>query len=246
MQLREAYSLLKLPHATLSGKTVGTETGQLSLECITMSSNDAPPTSGEDRHVYLVFKVNAMEYPLDPERVVTCTHQPGIRAFRLAGTPSDPAELQLSIQVAAADVEGNDKLDAFENILEQYVVEYRGPGGSSIKFPEPQTASPQTAGLGAAKGNNDLRGHLVMVNEDTGEVLGAVEDRFRIKEDPAMHTAGAGHQNDTVLIEVPDNILTGRESDAAALEAFATLIPPDQQNWISKSAGIVRQVIRLY
>jgi hypothetical protein len=79
-----------------------------------------------------------------------------------------------------------------------------------------------------------------MINEETGEVVGEVEDRFRIQEDPVLYERG--HENDPVFIEIPDEAGL-REGDANALAAFARIVPPDQQDWITKSATIVRHVI---
>ena len=75
-----------------------------------------------------------------------------------------------------------------------------------------------------------------MINEDTGEVVGEVEDRFKIKEDPLMHEKG--HEHDPVIIEVPEE--TTRQADANVLEAFARIVPPEQRNWITSSANVVR------
>jgi spartin len=122
-------------------------------------------------------------------------------------------------------------LDTFENILQQYVVEYHDTSSSV-----PPTIAGQSTTVDVKGENKNLRGHLVMINEETGQVVGEVEDRFRIKEDPMMHERG--HENDPVIIEVEEQSL--RQSDANALEAFARIVPPDQRNWITSSANIVR------
>ncbi|KAF8655845.1 hypothetical protein AX16_002929 [Volvariella volvacea WC 439] len=86
----------------------------------------------------------------------------------------------------------------------------------------------------------DLRGHVVMVNEDTGEIIGELDHQIRIHEDPNVRITG--REGDAVIIEVPDE-RSGREQDATAMEMFVRAIPPEQQDWITKSATIVSHTI---
>jgi len=229
----EAFVLVSLHDASLS-MAGSTENGTLSLECVTIVHPDSK--NGQDRDVYLVLRINASEIVIDPARVVRRTDAPAFRTYTFSATQAEPNDITLRIKEHGSNLEVQEKLDTFENILDQYVVDFHGP---TPPMPQPSTAAVtpgQTAGLGMTSGNKDLRGHLVMINEDTGEVVGEVEDRFKIKEDPAMHERG--HENDPVIIEVPEE--SARQSDANALEAFARMVPPDQQNWVTKSASIVR------
>src|SRR6266545_2242655 len=233
----EAFLLLTLPDSslTLLGKT---ENGSLGLECVTVPN----PEAKEQRDVYLVLRVNATEVPIDPGRVVTRTDTPIFRSYTFTGTQLEPADVVLRVKVPDQGVlnpELPDQLEAFDSILEQYVTDFRRPVNRADALSEAPIPPTQSAGLGVTSGEKDLRGHLVLINEENGEVIGEVQENFRIKEDPALYEAG--HQNDPVIIEIPEE--TTRESDANALEAFAILIPPDQQNWITKSASIVRWVV---
>lgn len=227
----EAYLLLSLPNATLTPSGSNTETGDLKLECVSVSSPDS--RDSQDRNVYLVLRMNATEMPIDPAAVVKCSETSGIRTYTFQGTQVNPTDLIVKVLVPSSDKEGLDRLEAFENIIQQYVAEYHGPTSVS------PTIAGQSTTVDVVPGDRDLRGHLVMVNEDTGEVVGAVEDKIKIKEDPLMHEKG--HENDPVVIEVAEE--TPREADANVLEAFARIVPPDQRNWISSSANIVRYEI---
>ena len=239
LSLPEAFVLLSLPDATL--KSTGfAEVGVLNLECVTLPIPEAK--SAEERTVYLILRLNNYEIPIDPDRVVERTDIAGTRTYTFAQTPSDPTHLILTLKgprPGSSDVESVEKLDTFDNILEQYVINFKGastangPNGPSLGAPTP---SAHTTGIGSVTSNKDFRGHLVMINEDTGEVVGEVEDRFRIREDPGMYEKG--HENEPVIIEVAEE--SNIESDANALEAFARMVPPDQQNWITKSASVVR------
>lgn len=234
LTLPEAFVLLSLPDATL--KSTGfAEVGVLNLESITLPIPEAK--SAEECTVYLILRLNNSEIPIDPDRVVERTDVPGTRTYTFAPTPSDPTHLILTLKgprPGSSDIELVEKLDTFDNILEQYVVNFKGKfatNGSDLGAP----TSAYNTGIDSVTSNKDLRGHLVMINEDTGEVVGEVEDRFRIREDPVMYEKG--YENEPVIIEVAEE--SNIESDANALEAFARMVPPDQRNWITKSANVV-------
>jgi len=232
LSLPEAFLLLSLPDAIL--KSTGfAEAGVLNLECVTLPIPEAK--SAEERTVYLLLRLNNSEIPVDPDRMVERTDVAGTRTYTFAETPSDPTHLTLTLKgprPGSSDFDFVEKLDTFDNILEQYVVNFKRASADSVA----RTSSAYTTGIGSVTSNKDLRGHLIMINEDTGEVVGEVEDRFRIQEDPVMYEKG--HENEPVIIEVAEE--SHIESDANALKAFARMVPPDQQNWITKSASVVR------
>ncbi|KAF9484940.1 hypothetical protein BDN70DRAFT_848914 [Pholiota conissans] len=242
----EAFSLLSVSDVSLFGSGLNPNNGVLDLQCVSMPHPQS--TSSEERDVYLVVRLNNFEIPIDPAAIVTRTDELKARNYTFSGTFSDPSEFTLSVR--GPFVPGDERvetLETFENILEQYVAEFRSStttttmAGGVPQAVEPLTAGQATAISSAVK-DKDLRGHLVMINEDTGEIIGEVEDRFRIKEDPSIMERG--HENDPVVIQVPDDDYT-RSADKHALEAFATIIPPDQRNWISTSANIVSHAISL-
>ncbi|KAF8188319.1 hypothetical protein BJ912DRAFT_968419 [Pholiota molesta] len=220
-----AFSLLNVPNVSFSGTGLNPDTGVLDLQCSTRS---------EDRDVYLVIRIDALEMPIDPARIVTLIDGSKTRSYTFSGTPSDPSELVLSVRgpFIAGD-ELVETLETFENILEQYVAEFR--------VPEYSTSSVEPLTAGQVSVISDLRGRLVMINEDTGEIIGEVEDSFKIKEDPSL--LEKGHEDDPVFIQVPEGYT--RDTDRHALEAFASIIPPDQRNWISTSANIVSHAISM-
>lgn len=229
----EAIVLLTLPDTSLSfgGKT---ENGALNLECVTLANPEA--TSDYDRDIYFVLRVNAAEIPVDPNRIVNRTDTPVFRTYTFSSTQFDPLDITLRVRVPSrgSNPELFDELDTFDNILEQYVTNFRRPTSTLGLDTVYMSENPSTS-FDITRGEKDLRGHIVMINEDTGEVVGEVQDKYEVHEDPAMYEKGC--QNDPVIIEIPEQ--TTRESDAHALEAFAHLVPPDQHNWITKSASIV-------
>ncbi|KAF9453641.1 hypothetical protein P691DRAFT_694194, partial [Macrolepiota fuliginosa MF-IS2] len=236
----EAFLLLSLPNCTISFKDV-LETGPLGLECVTIP---IPEASGvNDRDVYLVLKLNMSETPIDPARTIQRSDTPVSRVYTFYGTPADPTELVLTIPTPPGGAKStplDEDLNTFEGILAQYAVDFRSPFTPAQPQPQSRAVPNEPPPSYANDDNKDLRGHLVMINEDTGEVIGEVEDRFRIQEDPVMYQRG--HESDPVVIEVPDEAGL-RESDASALEAFARIVPPDQRDWITKSATVVSHAI---
>ena len=231
----EAFLLLTLPDVALAGPALNPASGALYLEGVSFPQAE----QSEDTPLYLVARLGVFETPIDPLCTVTRTDGPKTRTYRFSATQVDPGEFTLT--VPGPFVEGDvhtDQVDALEGILAEYVAEFRsgGTGAGSVVAVEPLSAGQARAIHGAVSDNKDLRGHLVMINEDTGEIIGDMEDRFRIQEDAVL--SEAGHENDPVVIHIPDDYT--RESDRRALEAFATIIPPDQRNWISTSANVVR------
>jgi spartin len=236
----EAFILLALSDAslTIGGKT---ENGTLSLNCVTLRNPEA--TTKQQRDVYLVLRVNTTEIPLDPARIITSTVTPAFRSYTFAATELEATEILLRVK-APGRIDGTnadlaEKLDTFESILEQYAIDFRRPSSDGSVTPQNVPDTPpktSTSAFGVVSGEKDFRGHLVMMNEDTGEIIGEIQDNLQIHEDPSMYEAG--HRNDPVIIEVPEE--TTRQSDANTLQAFARLVPPDQQNWITKSASMFR------
>ena len=230
----EAFLLLSLPKCTLSVKDY-TETSPLGLQCVTVPLPDA--SSDFNMNVYLVLRLNMSETPIDPARIVHRTMTPATRVYTFNATSAEPDELVLTVSCPPGDKKSShlhEDLETFESILEQYAIEFRCSAS-----PGTQTQIPSIPPPTYVNDQKNLHGHLVMINEDTGEIVGEVEDRFRIQEDPMMYQQG--HENDPVVIEVPDEGGL-REEDANALAAFARIVPPDEQDWITKSATVVRCV----
>jgi len=153
----------------------------------------------------------------------------GVRSYRFLGTEIDPSILVLSITPTTNDQHILEDLDTFEGILTQYSAEVRGRTHPS----QPTTATRDGSVFG------DLRGQLVLINEDNGEVVGQVDKKFNIREDPRLHEKG--RENEPVVIEVPDD--DDLHDDGTPLEVFARYVPPGEEDWITKSATVVSHAI---
>ena len=197
-------------------------TGPLGLKCISRA---------------LVLRIDSSETLVDPCRTVLRSEiistptgsQPGAKipptptkkiVYRFLGTPYDPTELELTIDFPL-DPDVHSALEMFDNILAQYVVDFK-----RITAADPPSSSSLSSSSRILEQNqdqvfaSDLRNQIILVNEETGQVLGRIEDdTFRIiQEDSSMPQAA---HKDT-------------------LQGFMRLVPPHQETWITKSATLVR------
>ncbi|KAF5373121.1 hypothetical protein D9758_001486 [Tetrapyrgos nigripes] len=231
----QAFVLLTLSNASLT--TPGsTEHGALVLECVTLS---ATAKQSLERDVFLVLRINQIEVPLDPGRVITVKSiNSNGRSYVLQGSYADPTELHLTVSFSSHFLGGGiplheqEDLETFESILSQYADFHGVSEDSSIS---PISSQPSEKILYNRDGPNDsrIRGQLVLVNEDTNEVVGEVERKLKVNEDPAL--AEKGHEKDPVIIEIPER----SEHTETAIEAFARTIPKEDQNWMTTGATLV-------
>ncbi|KAK0224994.1 hypothetical protein EDD85DRAFT_217063 [Armillaria nabsnona] len=219
----EAFLLLTLSNVTLkAGSNI--HTGTLGLECVTVS--------GSDRDVFLVLRLNELEVPIDHSRNIALdTSIPGTRTYTFHPTESDPTTLVLTVQTSWQPSYMDD-LDTFEAVLSQYA-----------EFSHPSNVATTPAYVShiddhASKELSDYRGRFVLVNEDSGEVVGEFDKKITVEEDPTIWERG--HEKDPVVIEVPEGQTV---DDEHPLQLFARAVPPDQRDWITKSAVIVSHVI---
>ncbi|KAJ7090411.1 hypothetical protein B0H15DRAFT_930516 [Mycena belliarum] len=220
----DAFLLLSLSNCILVTDTTH-QSGTLLLECVTIEVPDAPNTAP---HVYLVLRLNELEIPIDPTRVIRTTlSDSGSRTYTFLASEVDPVEMVLTVSIAKVpDPHFLEDVEIFESILAQYA-DLQGV------FPQVM-ANPN---IYDKTDSEELRGHLVLVDQDNGEVVGEFDRKFLVQEDPML--SKKGHEADPVVIELND----GDYDDANAMEMFARAIPPDQQDWITKGATIISHAI---
>jgi spartin len=227
----QAFLLLTLPDVNLVTPMVN-QSGTLALECVSVASSEYNPPDGQpnssNRDVYLVLRLNNNEFPIDPARVIEISvDAQGVRTYKFHGTPSDPLAFILKITPPTKNSEAFvEDLETFEGIIAQY---------ADLRGSYPSQTSDTTH-----SNPPDYRGHLVLVNEDTGEIVGEIEHRFRVHEDPSL--SEKGRENEPVVIEVPQDVEKDLDN-GAPIEVFARYIPPGEENWITKGAVRVRLVL---
>ncbi|KAF9023045.1 hypothetical protein BDZ89DRAFT_1136993 [Hymenopellis radicata] len=221
----EAFLLITLENATLNtGRII--QTGTLGLECVTV------PVHGQ-RDVFLVLRINDVEIPIEHDRSISLdTSSRSARTYTLHPTESDPNSVILDVKTTwhpsfVVDVE------TFDGILAQYTQFTH----QAAEKPIPAYVSQVSE---KSRPLSDYRGHLVLVNEDSGEVVGEFDKKINVHEDPKLRERG--HEKDPVVITVPEGKVQD-VNDETPLEFFAQAIPPDQQDWMTKSATVVSHVI---
>jgi spartin len=209
----EAFILLTLANTTLkAGNT--TYDGNLALECITVSVNAAQDAQTPARDVYLVLCIKSFETPLDPSSTIRCSIQNSYRYYSFLGGSGEDIVVRIR-EPSPHEPHVQEDLDTFDSILAQY---------AEFQRPE-QLASAPFEKL------DDLRGRVVLVNEDNREVVGELDNQFTIKEDPAL--GDKSREREPVIIEIPDE---GGEN------AFVYAVPPGEEDMIIKGASFVRYV----
>ncbi|KAF9265834.1 hypothetical protein L218DRAFT_120707 [Marasmius fiardii PR-910] len=223
----DAFLLLSLPNCTIRTPT-STQTGNLGLECVTL-----PPSAKAtfDRDVFLVFRINELEIPIDPARTVSLNSTPTEREYVFYGTEADPLVFTLVLAESLYSIGPLvEDLETFESVLSQYVNFTTRRAETPPTPPNAQTSSVK---------NEELRGRLLLRDEDSGEIVGELDRKVMVKEDPSMYQRG--HENDPVVIEIPEDAsLTDHET---AIEVFARSVPLDQHDWITKSATLASHAI---
>ncbi|KZT74158.1 hypothetical protein DAEQUDRAFT_807844 [Daedalea quercina L-15889] len=256
-----ANVLLALPEATLRTQSTPT-TGTVYLQYLSFalpSGSAASATS--ERSAYLIVRLNDIEFPIDPNRPIARNITPdGTHVYTFIlddyaahslGLKGDTIPISLSLR-SLPEPARIDAIETFDQILGQYAGWEGASGGVQ-----------QSTGVNLHEGGDkpeDLRGRLVLMDETTGEMVGEVPHQLPIHEDPALvqvdeAEAGMGTAHAApVVLELPPDVYdayTGQqtaEGTAAAelseaREIFVRAVPPEQQDWITKSASLLSRGI---
>jgi len=246
MPTGDAFLLLSLPIATLERQREIPVTGPFYLECVTISAAQSP---FPDRDVYLVIKLGHLEIPVDPYRRVTASVGHGSHVYTFQATDSD-SEFSISIQFPRSPVASQD-LETFNHILTQYVGQFSEErDGQHIPHHLDQKTDPAPPPVSSTNEYEyeDLRGHLVLINESDGSVLGDLDHDFKINEDPALTRDLP--ENAPVVIELPPDYdaatavrakAPGEEFvSITAREAFVHAVPPEERDALTTTATLIR------
>jgi spartin len=220
----EAFVLLNLPDVTLTTLR-NREFGILALECVTTQADEV-----HHPEVYLVIRLNSFECPIDPTRPVYFLFdaQLGRRSYTLSSPDGSTLELLLPLATEPGLLEDQ---DTFHGVLAQYAEICDSTTGSQ-DLKAPAVAPPPIPSQQESSDHEAMRGRLVLIDETNGEIVGELDNRMNINEDPSLSVQG--RETDPVVIELP-------EDDTRA--ALALAIPPEDQDWIIKSASFARYYI---
>ncbi|KAI0047050.1 hypothetical protein FA95DRAFT_1559479 [Auriscalpium vulgare] len=229
MSFTEAFILLTIPEASLTTPS-STYTGALALEYVTFSTPSAAPSS---RDVVLVLRIASLEVVLDPARTLTLSVLPsGQHKYVFHSTPQDPAELLLTLPAPHAGTA--DDIDLFHSVLAEYG-NFRGDfaavetGAADVTIPVEEKAGPE----------DDLRGRFILVDEDNGEVIGALDNHVRVREDASLNEKG--EEKAPVVVELPEG--ADALDDLQEVEVLVRTVPKEERDWMMKGAVFVTHVI---
>ncbi|KAG9099259.1 hypothetical protein FRC06_005456 [Ceratobasidium sp. 370] len=216
MTAAEGFLLLTIPNCTLITQNGVSQSGVLALECVTVplhgaqtAFSGAAPEVNNERDVWLVLRLNSFETIISPTQ--TINHTRAQHQFAIPAEDGGVVSLTVPEPMTAAAV---DDLESLEVLLGQYgILQEAGPG---------------TPG---GKGTGGTKGHLVLVDEDNGAMLGTLGDQFEIREDPGL--VSKGHEKDPVVVEIPEH----------GEQVYVHNIAPDEQDWILRSAGYISRGI---
>jgi spartin len=138
----------------------------------------------------------------------------------------------LPLPASAADMED---LDSFEVLLRQY-----GSLDEGVTALADLTAPNLGSGAGAGAGPvgneplaEELRGRLVLINEDTGQVVGELEQSMSAEEDRQV---AAGDKDKPVVLDFGPMV----EGYAGRMVKVATVPDDEMDDWMLKGAHHIR------
>lgn len=217
-------------------------TDSLFLECVTISATVAR-SPFPDRDVYLVIRIGQLEIPVDPCRRVTASIGRDPHVYTFQATDSEP-KFSISIPFPHNPV-GSQDLETFNHVLTQYVAGFSEERADGEQIPQhlDRKIEPHNE-----QEYEDLRGHLVLINESDGTVLGDLDHEFRITEDPTLTRDLP--ENAPVVIELPPDYDTATADRGkipgeqfvpmTSREAFVRAVPPEDRDGLTNTATLIR------
>ncbi|TBU43802.1 hypothetical protein BD309DRAFT_893678 [Dichomitus squalens] len=235
------------------------------------TDKDAPlaaSLSASDRSLILVLRLGTLELPLDPARAISLhIAADGTRTYTFhsdVGQPGVPPAdkessfIRLTVPIPSRpDTHRAESVEALDHILAQYAdFDWETEGGPYHDAPphEDGTEAPNPT-------QEDLRGKLVLMDEASGEIVGELPNRVNIKEDPALADKEKATAKDgepaPVMVELPEEMYDAYTGHGASVvpyvepsseleearEIFVRAIPPEDQDWMTKSATLISQAI---
>jgi len=258
----QSFILLTLPNVDFRrGTSTESETGTLSVECVSPPSNVSDSTQPH-KAVYLIIHHNDHIFLIDPAIPISLAiSQSGERTyvFQPTGSTKEPA-LEVYFTVPAPIASGStniqDDIETFDHILSEYA-DFTWQGSAIPTYEQ------ATGGAGTHLDDPALRGRLVLLDESSGEVVGQLPERLRLTEDPALASQNPVGKKEgeagPVVLELPPDVYdayTGQdgakglfvgqvegEELVEAKEVFVRAIPPEEQDWMTTTATVISQVI---
>lgn len=236
----EAYLLLTIPHASLHTPNES-HTGILYVEYVTYSLPPSTHPSPQTPDVFLILRLDGFETVLDPAWTVTQSANDSEHHY-IFHTDQNDGQMVLVLP-CAGEKEGRvaEDLDTLQGILAEYG-QNRGPIIAETVLTEvqsPEQSISSSDGIDPAAsyiGDKELRGRFVLMNEDNGEIIGALDNHIHVQEDPTL--AEKGHEHDPVVVELPEGVDSIEQVSES--EILVKAVPPEERDWMFKGAMMAR------
>lgn len=262
-----SFTLLTLPEVSLRSEGLS-ETGLLAVECV--SDTSPPPDAKESGSALtLGFRLSSHYLKLpqsSPIKLVISRN--GQRAYSFEPAGEKTGEVQLVIPPPTEDAPHiAQDIETFDHLLTQYTElswTFDSPDLRSTPPPLPARSGHTTQPDGHVHQTNiktnveqaqpvedpDLRGHLVLMDESNGDIVGELPGSLHLTEDPSLPKDTNG--SDAVVLEMQPAMYdaytgatkAGMVGDELrnAREVIVRAVPPEEQDLLMKSATVIRYV----
>lgn len=206
-------------------------TASFRLECVSLpipkeigkqTANPFAPSPSDPiiptNDFWLILNVGTFEMPLIPTQACTPSLNTleGV-SYTFASQTIPDAQIILTLPLPGSTAELED-LDSFEVLLRQY-----GNLGAEATGLE---------GVTAPKLNEEMKGKLVLVNEESGEVVGELDQTLDVVEDKKV---GQGSKDKPVILDFGDVV------DGYAPKVVVQTVPESEMDdWLLKGAHYLR------
>lgn len=229
----EGFLLLTLPNCTLTTPSTGAQTGQLSLQCVTL---DISSGKQADRDVWLVLKLNSFEMIISPTQRINYSRS--MYTYMFLPEVESSGLVQLYVPHDPSNPASSQDLETMEVLLSQYGVlcdfEDAGPESQSGGYLEKSSTIENDNGPGLPTATADFKGRLVLMDENDGRIVATLDDRVPITEDKAL--TAKEHEKDPVVINLPGEAEEGQ----GHIEAYAHPASPEERDMLMQTAGLLR------
>ena len=244
----EGFLLLSIDKASLSSTSPNYPTipiGLLSIECVTIPiSENAGP---REYDMWLILRIDpsnqpanvstgsasgGLELALPATQRIIHDRSSNTYTIPLAGPGAIYGDATLTIVLPMpSDSRFQENYETLEVIFAQYAV---------LQTIPPPSGPPPTSTAGAPlpwERDGNLKGRLILVDEENGQVIGELPEKVQIHEDGAMKFPPRGHEKDPVVVELRD------EKEGGKTGAFVHPITVDESDLLMRTAGLVRSVL---
>jgi len=243
----EGFLLLTIDRANLSSTSPNYPTipiAVLSLECVTIPvAENADP--GE-RDVWLVLRIDpsnqpakvtsptggGLELALPATQHIVYNRSTNTYTLPLTGPGAIHGDATLTIVLPTpSNPNLQEDYETLEVIFAQYAV---------LQTVAPPSGPPPTSAAGfppPLEPDGDLKGRLILVDDENGQVIGELSENVQVHEDEAMRSPSNGHEKDPVVVELRD------EKEDGKTGVFVHPITVDESDFLMRTAGLVRSVL---